>query len=66
MNTIDRAALFFHRAYCALVMFLHNAGAPDWLVNLPSYLVPHVLKLAGAKAWLKARSLADSGHPLRG
>lgn len=66
MNTIDRAALCFHRAYCALVLFLFNLGAPGWLVNLPSHLVPSSLKLAGAKAWLKARSLADSGHPLRG
>lgn len=66
MNNLDLAALYFHRAYCALVLFLFNAGAPGWMVNLPSHLVPSSLKLAGAKAWLKARSLADSGHPLRG
>lgn len=49
---MERAALVFFRAYVALVVFLNDAGAPAWLVNLPRRLIPDALMAPCARiAW---------------
>jgi len=49
---MERAAFVFFRAYVALVVFLNDSGAPDWLVNLPRKLIPDALMAPCARiAW---------------